>query len=38
VTATLDGVTSKGKDKLEPATEQKAAEELVPGPGNKACR
>lgn len=29
MTATLDGVPSKRKDKPEPATEQRAAEELV---------
>jgi putative transposase len=29
MTATLDGVTNKRKDKPEPATEQKVAEELM---------
>jgi hypothetical protein len=29
MTATLDGVTSKRKDKPEPTAEQKLAEELV---------
>lgn len=29
MTATLDGVTSKKKDKPEPTAEQKLAEELV---------
>ena len=36
MTATLDGVTKKKA--AEPTAEEKVAEELVGGPGSRACR
>jgi hypothetical protein len=36
MTATLDDVTKKSK--REPTAEERAAEEMVAGPGSRACR
>jgi hypothetical protein len=38
MTATLDGVANRKKDKPEPSAEQRAAEELVARAGSRACR